>query len=157
MTASRVTGVRALLPGMIALVAACAGSGEGLDANGRPLGESDGIGVFEPTIESIQANVFTPICAQCHAGAGAPQGLVLSDTQTSYDELVGVASAEAPAYFRVLPGDPDASYVIHKIEGTQDVGNRMPNGCPETQPCLDADTIGVIRQWIADGAAPPLP
>jgi hypothetical protein len=135
----------------------CAGSGEGLDANGRPIGEADGIGTFEPTIESIQDHVFTPICAECHAGAGAPQGLVLTDAQTSYDNLVGVLSSEVPAYYRVLPGDPDASYLIHKLEGTQAVGNRMPNGCPATQPCLDAETIGIIREWIGAGAAPPAP
>lgn len=146
----------AMLPA-VALLAACAGNGEGLDENGRPVGESDGIGAFEPTIESIQDHVFTPICAECHFGAGAPQGLVLSDAQTSYDNLVGVMSSEVPAYYRVLPGDPDASYLVHKIEGTQAVGNRMPNGCPDTQPCLDADTIATIRQWIADGAAPPAP
>lgn len=139
------------------LLAACAGSGEDLDANGRPIGESDGIGTFEPTLESIQANVFTPICAECHFGAGAPHGLVLTDAQSSYDNLVGVLSQESPSYFRVLPGDPDASYVVHKIEGTQDSGNRMPNGCPVTQPCLDAETIGIVRDWIGAGAAPPAP
>ncbi|MGH6960711.1 MAG: hypothetical protein ACREE7_09525 [Dongiaceae bacterium] len=101
--------------------------------------------------------MFTPICTQCHVGAGAPQGLSLADAQTSYDNLVGVLSTQSPSYFRVLAGDPDASFLIHKLEGTQDAGNRMPNGCPVTQPCLDAATIAVIRQWIADGAFPPMP
>jgi hypothetical protein len=140
---------------LVVLAAGCAGGGEGLDANGRPLGESAG-GALEPTIESLQDNVFTPICVQCHLGAAAPQGLVLSDPQTSYDNLVGVPSVEAPQSLRVRAGDPDGSYVIHKLEGTQVAGNRMPNGCPTTQPCLNTDTIAVIRQWIADGAAPPL-
>lgn len=138
-------------------LSACAGDGEGLDANGRPIGEADGIGTFEPTIESIQDNVFTPICAECHFGAGAPHGLVLTDAQASYDNLVGVPSSEVPAYFRVLAGDPDASYLVHKIEGTQDVGARMPNGCPATQPCLDAETLGIIREWIGAGAPAPAP
>lgn len=138
-----------------ALMAACAGSGEDLDANGRPLGEGGAGGPLQPTIESIQEHVFTPICAQCHIGAAAPLGLVLSDDQTSYDNLVGVTSTQAPMFMRVRAGDADGSYLIHKLEGTQVAGNRMPNGCPTTQPCLDADTIGVIRQWIADGAAPP--
>lgn len=140
----------------VVVLAACAGSGEGLDENGRPLGESGAIGDLVPTIESIQDHVFTPICAQCHAGAAAPQGLVLSDPQTSYDNLVSVASTEVPTLYRVRPGDPEGSYLIHKLEGTQAVGNRMPNGCPATQPCLDAETIAVIRQWITDNAPPPL-
>ncbi len=49
---------------------------------------------------------------------------------------------------RVEPGDPDNSYLIHKLEGTQAVGDRMPQG----GPFLDEETIGDIRQWIADGA-----
>lgn len=147
----------ALLPMAFAGLAACGGSGEGLDANGRPIGESDGIGTFEPTIESIQDHVFTPICTECHIGAGAPNGLVLADAQTSYDNLVGVLAVESPSFYRVLAGDPDASYIVHKLEGTQDSGVRMPNGCPVTQPCLDAETIGIIRDWIAAGAAPPAP
>ena len=69
--------------------------------------------------------------------------------------LVGVASVGAPSIDRVVPGDPDSSFLIHKLEGTQSAGDRMPLG----GPYLDADTIAIIRQWITDGAletnAPP--
>jgi hypothetical protein len=55
---------------------------------------------------------------------------------------------EVPSLQRVTPGNPDASYLIQKIEGTAAVGARMPlNGPP-----LPADAIAVIRQWIVDGA-----
>jgi hypothetical protein len=30
----------------------------------------------------------------------------------------------------------------------------MPDGCPTTQPCLSATTIGFIQQWITNGAPP---
>ncbi|MEW6168106.1 MAG: hypothetical protein AB1651_10465 [Pseudomonadota bacterium] len=142
----------ALLP---ALLAGCGGDGSGLDENGRPIDEGGsgggGAETLPPTIESIQDRVFTPQCASCHAGALAPQGLRLEDAQTSYDNLVDVPSTEVPAQFRVEPGSPDTSYLIDKLEGTQAVGARMPLG----QPPLDAETIGVIRQWISDGAPPP--
>jgi hypothetical protein len=163
----RTTGsiARASLLALGTALAACGGSGEGLDQNGRPIGESpppdtgggggNDQGPFPPTIEAIQEHVFTPICSRCHHGALAPQGLHLSDTQTSYDNLVNVASQEAPQLKRVLPGDPDNSYIIHKVEGTQESGDQMPDGCPSSEPCLDQDTIAVIRQWIADGAPPP--
>jgi hypothetical protein len=50
---------------------------------------------------------------------------------------------------RVTPGNPDASYLIQKLEGTAATGGRMPlNGPP-----LPPETIAVIRQWIVDGAA----
>ncbi|MFP5305576.1 MAG: hypothetical protein ACLGI7_07095 [Gammaproteobacteria bacterium] len=134
------------------LLAGCGGNGSGLDENGRPIDEGGGDGgELQPTIESIQDHVFTPQCASCHAGALAPQGLRLEDAQTSYDNLVDVRSTQVPTQFRVEPGSPDTSYLIDTLEGTQAVGDRMPRG----QPPLDAETIGVIRQWISDGAPPP--
>lgn len=132
----------------------CAGSGEGLDENGRPLqpgGASEA--PLAPTVESIQEHLFTPRCAVCHAGANAPLGLRLEDAQTSYDNLVDVRSVEVPSLFRVEPGNPDDSYLIHKLEGTQAVGDRMPRGRPPLAP----EEIAAIRQWIADGAPPPAP
>lgn len=124
--------------------AACSGNGEGLDENGRPEPDNGGL---TPDLASIQANVFTPICSTCHAGASAPRGLRL-DAANSFNMLVGIASSEAPNIQRVKPGDPNNSYLIHKIEGTQAVGARMPLGGPP----LPQPTILVIRQWISQGA-----
>jgi hypothetical protein len=127
-------------------LAACGGgSGDGLDNNGRP--PSGGGGGLIATFPSIQANVFTPRCTGCHAGAAAPVGLRL-DEGNSYALLVGVASGEQGSVLRVAAGNPNNSYLIQKLEGTAAVGGRMPLG----GPFLDAATIAVIRQWIADGA-----
>ncbi len=137
----------------IALAGCGGGSGEGLDANGRPLTEGTGTGSqLRPTFSSIQANVLTPICVGCHAGAAAPAGLRL-DASSSYALLVGVASAEVGSLQRVAPGNPGDSYLIQKLEGRAAVGARMPFG----GPYLDAATIAVIRQWIADGALKDTP
>jgi hypothetical protein len=138
----------------IAVLAACAGNGEGLDANGQPLVPG---GATPPPLsadfESIQENIFTPICSVCHAGASAPEGLRL-DAADSYNLLVGVPSTEVPSLLRVKPGDPANSYIIQKLQGTAAVGARMPFGCPSTQPCLSASTIAFIQQWITNGAPP---
>jgi hypothetical protein len=124
----------------------CAGDGTGLDENGRPV-EDDGGGGLEPQFDSIQANVLTPICTGCHSGAAAPLGLRL-DEGASYALLVNASSTEVPELLRVDPGNPDSSYLIQKLEGTAAVGGRMPlGGAP-----LPAETIAVIRQWIAAGA-----
>src|SRR5262245_22384580 len=128
-----------------ALLTACAGDGSGLDQNGRP--GDGGATALLPEFESIQTHVFTPICATCHSGAAAPLGLRL-DAGASYAMLVNAPSVEAPALNRITPGNPDASYLIHKIEGTAAAGGRMPLG----GPALPAETIAVIRQWITDGA-----
>ena len=140
--------IRVSLCGVGLALAGCAGDGSGLDENGRPITES--AEALQPTFDSIQTNVLTPICTTCHAGAAAPLGLRL-DEEAAYAMLVGAPSVEAPALLRVAPGDPDASYLIQKIEGTAAVGARMPlNGPP-----LGSETIAVIRQWIADGAPAP--
>jgi hypothetical protein len=137
------------------VIAACAGNGEGLDANGRPLAPGDG-GSLPPLsadFDSIQANIFTPICSVCHVGGGAPEGLRL-DAADSFNLLVSVPSTEVPSLLRVKPGDPDNSYIIQKLEGHQAVGQQMPFGCPTSQPCLTTSTIAFIRQWITNGAPP---
>jgi Bacterial Ig-like domain len=98
--------------------------------------------------QSIQDNVFTPICSKCHIGASAPEGLQL-DAAHSYNLLVGVASVEEPNLLRVDPGNPDTSYMVLKIEGAPGIeGGQMPLG--ETP--LPQATIDAMRQWITDGA-----
>lgn len=144
MKAARCAWAGVFLP---VLLAACAGSGDGLDENGRPGEPGDGDGVLTPDLQSIQDEVFTPICTQCHAGASAPAGLRL-DAASSYGALVGVPSSEVPSLLRVKPGDPGNSYLVQKLEGRAAVGDRMPLG----QPALPDATIAVIRQWIAEGA-----
>jgi hypothetical protein len=134
------------------LLAACAGNGQGLDQGGRPITSGSGPAPLVATFASIQANVFTPICTVCHAGAAAPQGLRL-DSANSYALLVGVPSTESGSVLRVKAGDPDNSYIIQKLEGHAAVGAQMPLG----GPYLPTATIAIIRQWITDGALPPPP
>jgi hypothetical protein len=134
------------------MLAGCAGDGTGLDANGRPISD---IPAANNDFQEIQDTIFTPVCTTCHVGAGAPQGLRL-DAGNSYALLVNVASAEAPGTLRVSPGNPNASYLVQKIEGTAAVGVRMPANGP---PYLPQDRIDLVRRWIAAGApsssAPP--
>src|ERR1700748_1139471 len=139
-----------LLTATLLAMTGCAGNGNGLDANGRPISADSGTVdiALSADFQSIQDNVFTPICSVCHVGGGAPMGLRL-DAANSYSLLVGVASTEVPSILRVKPGDPDNSYIIQKLEGHAAVGARMPFG----GPYLTTDTIAFIRQWISNGAS----
>ena len=148
-----VAGALAVLTGL----AGCAGNGNGLNSQGLPVGSSSGggggtgtTGPFTADFQSIQDNVFTPICSPCHSGASAPKGLML-DAAHSYNLLVGVPSTEVPSLNRVKAGDPDSSYIIIKLtNGAGIVGQQMPlMEMPLSQP-----TIDVIRQWITNGAPP---
>lgn len=97
----------------------------------------------------IQDTIFSPICAECHGTGSASAGLQLNDGD-SFAALVGVSSFEVATLARVQPGDPDNSYLVQKIEGTQAVGARMPLGGPP----LSQAQMDLVRQWITDGAPP---
>jgi hypothetical protein len=144
-TADNSMGIKGILMTVTALsLAACAGNGEGLDANGEPITAPPPNSDFQ----EIQATIFTPVCTTCHVGANAPAGLRL-DAANSYALLVNVASAEVPALLRVNPGNPDASYLVQKIQGNAAVGVRMPANGP---PYLSQAQIDLVRSWISAGA-----
>ena len=109
--------------------------------------------VMGPTLPQIQAIVFGPTCATggCHTGGGAglPDALDLSSEQASFDNLVNIAALQigGGGTFRVLPGDPDNSYLIQKLEDNQMAGGQMPPGTPLQQSVIDD-----IRLWIINGA-----
>jgi len=129
-------------------LAGCAGNGKGLDENGHLIGTGSSGGPLTATFDSIQENIFTPICTKCHIGASAPEGLQL-DEQHSYALIVGVPSAEQMGLLRINPGNPDQSYLIRKVQGGPDIsGAQMPFG----GPYLPQSTIDVIRQWVMAGA-----
>src|SRR5437016_3603260 len=128
---------RPLLAAALLTLAACGGGG-----NAPPSG-------VQPTLASIQDNVFTVTCAVpgCHGGVSAQQGLRL-DPGFSAGNLINVPSPRDSNLIRVVPGDPDASFLIQKLQGTQTLGDRMPDG----GPYLTTAQVNVIRQWIQDGA-----
>ncbi len=108
------------------------------------------------TLSFIQDTVFTPSCALsgCHGSPNPAQGMNLTAGLT-FSNIVDVPSTQQPSLRRVNPGNPDASYLIRKLEGEPSIsGVRMPkvglSGC--TTSCLSQQTIDNIRQWISDGA-----
>jgi uncharacterized protein (TIGR03118 family) len=105
-----------------------------------------------PTLAQLQSGIFTPRCSGCHNGSGGvlPGSMNLSNATASFNALVNVSSQEVASLKRVLPGNPDSSYIVRKLEGTQSVGERMPFG----GPYLDQATIDQVREWIQAGAAP---
>jgi len=111
-----------------------------------------------PTIDSIQQNIFRltdsagrNACVNCHTTAGGripPQGLDLSGD--AHAMLVNVPSREKPELMRVKPGDPENSYLIHKMEGRPGiVGRPMPFNGP---PYLTEGQIRIVKRWIEIGA-----
>lgn len=105
---------------------------------------------IEPTLASIQSNVFSPICSTCHRPGGAGQFMLLDTEEHSYADLVLVDYSFLCSGRRVEPGNPDASCLVLKLEGSlQAGGERMP---PFPLPPLSDEQLGAIREWIAQGA-----
>lgn len=106
-------------------------------------------GTLVPTLDSIQANVFTPGCALsfCH-GDAMSAGMDLREG-ASYANIVDVPSNEFPVWDRIEPFFPDLSYLVCKIESCPNIiGGQMPLiGGP-----LDPSVIDVIREWVEIGA-----
>lgn len=90
--------------------------------------------------DSIQANIFTPLCAGCHGGTDPAANLNL-DAAHSYNDLVDVPSTEEPTLDRVKPGDPTDSYLV--IHMQKEEGDGAP-----------ASDIPFVVQWIQEGALP---
>ena len=94
--------------------------------------------------------IFNRSCAinsGCHTGPGAPFGFVL-DEGKAYANLVGVPSAEVTTLHRVEPGRSDLSYIINKLTGIGNLGDRMP----ATGNYLSDAEIQLVRDWIDQGA-----
>ena len=102
--------------------------------------------------KSLSADVqpiFTGNCTSCHTGVTAPKGLDLS-AGNAFAKLVDVPSVEDPEVNRVLPGNPNQSYLFWKITDNDGIGLTEPmplGGYPMSQR-----NIRMIQRWIEQGA-----
>jgi hypothetical protein len=130
------TAMRHLLLSMsLAASVGCSGGGSGMN----PSSTSPPSTMLTADFESIQADIFTPICSGCHGGANPAENLNL-DAAHSYNDLVNVPSTEEPSLVRVKPGDPAHSFLAIHLQQDGD-------GAP-------AGDIPFVIQWIMDGALP---
>lgn len=112
---------------------------------------------LQPTFSSIQQEIFQTtdtagrsLCVGCHTNAGRTPAGGLNMAVDAYAAMVNVPSRGRPDAVMIVPGDPDASYLIRKLEGHSSiVGLRMPRNGP---PFLTDGQVLVIRRWIAIGA-----
>jgi Planctomycete cytochrome C len=146
------TGVRAKLVGVtvVALLGAAACDEKLKDLTGPSP-------ALTPTFSSIRSEILETTdlagrtsCITCHTDQGRTPAGQLNLRADPYAALVNVASRQKAGATLVVPGDPDGSYLIHKLEGRSDIAQlRMPRNGP---PYLTEGQILVIRRWIAIGA-----
>ncbi|MGE3840402.1 MAG: hypothetical protein AB7I50_02325 [Vicinamibacterales bacterium] len=110
---------------------------------------------LQPTFSSIQKEILLSTaqtaCSNCHNAVNARfAGNLDLSGDGAYAALVNAASRNKAGAVRVVPGGPDNSYLIQKLEGRTGIfGLRMPQNGP---PYLTEGQLLVIRKWILDGA-----
>lgn len=158
-------------------------SGSGGAGNTCPFDYGD----YTPTSDPSFANDVMPVIQRacnlstCH-GSSLPKGdlfmgpslfsmgMMVTPDQATIDmvlteELINIPSATAPAVMLVMPGSPENSFMMTKIDGCQNVrgftctaqGGAVTNGVcgddmPQSQPPLPDSEKNMIRDWIAQGA-----
>jgi hypothetical protein len=113
---------------------------------------------LEPTFASVQSQIFETTdsagrvaCTNCHTAVGRnPAGGMNLTHDAAYDQIVNVASRGKPVATRIIPGDPENSYLVQKLEGRAGiVGVRMPFA---GAPFLTDGQMVILKRWIAIGA-----
>ncbi len=88
-------------------------------------------------------------CAACHVDIGTPPAM---RTAEDVDQLVDQASS-LQDWVYIKPGEPGFSYLWLKVTGQ----HRVTGGTGEPMPLqgsLSHVELGLIEQWIRDGALP---
>jgi hypothetical protein len=105
------------------------------------------------TYAGITSGLMVPRCATsaCHGGA-RPIAFPSCDADRWYDGLVGVPSQQAPGLNLIEPGDPEGSYLVHKLRGTHGLAGGGGARMPVADSPLDDDEQAAVEAWIANGA-----
>jgi hypothetical protein len=116
--------------------------------------------VTGPVTFSDVEPIFTFNCSNgpCHVDPGGSMGagevLTATDLCNSTVNVVATETASSSMMNRITPGDPEASYLFHKLRGTHRLAPALGTGCrmPYGSCCLSPQDIGKIREWITEGA-----
>lgn len=139
--------------------AGASGAGSAGSAGSPSAGSSGSSAVGAPgTMTEVQA-IFEGRCVLCHDSTkfGIPAYPQLSLTAGNANAaLVSQQAHEVCGGTLVVPGNPDQSYLIHKLsDATPCEGGRMPRAYEiGTVPPLTVEQMATIRSWISDGAKP---
>lgn len=104
-----------------------------------------------PTFSELHERVLQPSCvfATCHQQGASAAGMMALDRDVAHASLVDASAVAAPGRIRVIPGDPEQSYVMEKVTSAMPTaGEQMPPDAP-----LEAERVELIRAWIEAGAA----
>ncbi|HTV19205.1 MAG TPA: hypothetical protein VMG12_11055 [Polyangiaceae bacterium] len=101
--------------------------------------------------------IFNQRCTTCHYSS-TPIGVDIQNPFSAERGLVNSKNSwaiEAPGLTdedNVVPGDPDSSFLIDKLTGNLPDDGKGGSPMPYQVPPLDEEQIGILEQWVTDGA-----
>ena len=117
--------------------------------NEAPAPVSAAPGSADPKAAFFRAKVkpiLTDHCIECHNPSRVARSKSGKLDQTSREGLL-TGGRSGPA---IVPGKPEDSLLIHRIKGQPTADDVMP---PPPNTALTTEQIGVLEQWIREGAA----
>lgn len=134
---------------------------EGVTTSDADPPEATGSGMAEPAASAppdtaaaaalvkVRA-LFAERCVRCHGGKRPAAGLSLA-TDADMAALTGTAAAGRDSLMLVVPGRPEASYLLMKINGSDGIiGNRMPLAAR----ALSDEDVRIVEEWIRSMGVP---
>lgn len=105
----------------------------------------------EPAHDADLQPLWDELCYGCHTGS-FPELDLSTDRGTTWQQLVNVPSRQVPSMNRVTPGEPEQSYLWHKLSGTHlDVGGSGAT-MPKYPRALPPGGLEAVKRWIEQGA-----
>ena len=142
---------------LLGCAAGCAGNGEGLDQNGQPILRGRRERRRSPRIFSRSRTMSSRRSVPSATSAPARPKACSSMPRTATTCWSACRASRSRA-LRVKPGDPDDSYMVHKIEGAAGIdGGQMPLGRNAAAAGHHRRHPSMDHQRRAECAAPPRP
>ncbi len=136
------------------ILAACGGGDDGGGVDAPPS-----VTCMEATMHSdydwLQEKVFDVSCSgfnSCHKGAALEAGGLSLERGNTIPMTVNVDSDLFPQFKRILPGDPDNSYLYIIIGGAPGPIDPEVGAMPLNNPPLCQEKIDAVGRWITNGA-----
>lgn len=107
-----------------------------------------------PSLAEVHAQVLRPDCGACHIDRSPPAGNLFLRQDAQLADRLLAPSTQAPHLSLVQPGDPLASYLFLKVDGTHvDAGGRGER-CPVGGDALPPTSRDLLWDWIDSQSDP---
>ena len=146
---------RALTLTTVLAITACGGGGDGFDGAPADASMACTLATTYQELTPIRDNIFKRSCAfmDCHDSA-QPEGEMDLTGASTHANLVNVpvTSLVATGWVRVVPGNPQMSYLMVMLGRYPGPIDDNVGPMPQNSPPLCREKIDAIERWITAGA-----